>query len=272
MSLRHKRTFILFLVLTVISALHFGTTTQGPGAHQWHIFFRKLYFLPIVAGAVWFGISGAFLTAFASITVYALHVLLNWPQAPMERMNQIGEMGSFLVLATVSGVLVSLERRARERADRIKREAEREKIGTAVAALTETLGARDDATCDHSKRVAQLASGFASYLGSPSEERRDIYLAGMLHDIGKIGIRDDILLKPDTLTEEEHRKIMEHPIIAEHILTPIGFDNQNYKVSSYDSECLTFSDLTDAARCGIFIKKETACKITKKDENYVELF
>lgn len=77
--------------------------------------------------------------------------------------------------------------------------------------------------------MARLAEGFAAHLGLAAEERRDIYLAGMLHDIGKIGIRDDILLKPDSLTGEERLKIMEHPGIAEHILAPIGFR----KVVSY---------------------------------------
>ncbi len=224
MSTRTRRLLIIFMGLAVVSTLHFATKTDGPGMHVLHIFFRKLYFIPIVAGAVWFGVYGAFITALAAIAVYSMHLLLNWPSAQMERMNQIGEMGSFLVLAAVSGVLVTLENHYRERADRIQREAEREKIGAAVAALTETLAARDTDTRDHSKRVAELAKGFASFLEFPAEELHDIYLAGVLHDIGKIGIRDDVLLKPDTLTDEERRKIMEHPEIAEHILAPIGFE------------------------------------------------
>ncbi len=229
MPLRFQRLLTIFLGLAIVSTLHFVTRTDLAGLHVWHIFFRKLYFIPIVAGAVWFGLYGAFITAFTAIAVYSMHMLLNWPSADMERMNQIGEMGSFLILAAVSGVLVTLENRYRERADRIQRQAEREKIGASVAALTETLGARDTDTRDHSKRVAGLAKGFASFLKFPAEELHDIYLAGVLHDIGKIGIRDDVLLKPDSLTDEDRHKIMKHPEIAEHILAPIGFE----KVVSY---------------------------------------
>ncbi len=270
MPTKARRLLIILMGLVIVSTLHFSTRTDGATVHAWHIFFRKLYFIPIVASAVWFGISGAFITAFTAISVYSIHMWLNWPSAHMERMNQIGEMGSFLILAAVSGVLVTLENRYREKADRIQREAEREKIGTAVAALTETLGARDTETLDHSKRVAGLAKGFASFLEFPAEELHDIYLAGVLHDIGKIGIRDDVLLKPDTLTDEERHKIMKHPEIAEHILAPIGFEkvvryiaahHENMDGSGYPKgvsgdqipaagRVLAITDIYDALRSG----------------------
>jgi putative nucleotidyltransferase with HDIG domain len=207
---------VILLLLGLVSALHFSTATTDPALHAWHLFFRKLYFLPIVVAAVWFGLGGALLAATLAVAVYALHVQLNWPQAPMEQMNQFGEMLSFGLLAAVAGALASLERRNREL-------AQREKIRTVVAALTETLAARDPATRDHCRRVARLAEKFAAQLGLSREDRSDIFLAGMLHDIGKIGIRDDILLKPASLTPEERRKIMDHPRMAEQILAPVGF-------------------------------------------------
>lgn len=68
-----------------------------------------------------------------------------------------------------------------------------------------------------------MASGFARFLDLSQEEIRDLYLAGILHDICKIGIRDDVLLKPSALNPEELKKVMEHPRIAEKILAPVGF-------------------------------------------------
>lgn len=219
--------------LGVISALHFLTGTGNPEFHVWHILLSKLYYVPILAGALWFGLRGALLSALAAAALYSLHLLRDWPRVLMERMEQIGEMGSFLVFAGVSGVLVALERRSRERAESLRQRAERERVRTAVAALTETLGARDPQTQEHSRRVAELASGFASHLGLPEDDVRDLFLAGLLHDIGKIGIRDDVLLKPGLLTPEERRKIMEHPEIARSILSPIGFSSVIHYVATH---------------------------------------
>ena len=60
-------------------------------------------------------------------------------------------------------------------------------------------------------------------LGCSVEELDILNFAGHLHDIGKIGIRDDILLKPGRLTDEEFNKIKEHPIIGANILEQMGF-------------------------------------------------
>jgi putative nucleotidyltransferase with HDIG domain len=221
MNQRSKRISGILLALAAVSALHFLSTTIGTGAHLWHIFLARLYFLPIVAAAVWFGFAAALATAAAASIVYALHGWSNWPDA-MVRMEQAGELASFLILAVVAGALSSLERRSRESARRAEKRAERERIGTAVAALTETLAARDPDTGEHSKRVAVLAEKFGAFLGLPPIQCRSLYLAGLLHDIGKIGIRDDVLLKAGSLSAEEQRRIREHPGIALKILAPVG--------------------------------------------------
>lgn len=218
-----QKPLMILLVLVLVSALHFATRTDDSVLHAWHIFFRKLYLLPIVASAVWFGFRGALLSAAAACGFYFPHLLFDWPRFHMERMNQVGEMASFLLFAAVSGILVELERRAKAKVETIRRNAERERIATVVATLSETLGARDPETRDHSRRVAKIASGLARFMGLPPKEVQDVYLAGILHDIGKIGIRDDILLKSAALTPEERERIMEHPRIAEKILAPVGF-------------------------------------------------
>ena len=80
-----------------------------------------------------------------------------------------------------------------------------------IHTLVGVIEAKDVYTCGHSDRVALIASRLGAELGLSNEECQDIFLSGLLHDIGKIGVADDILLKPDRLTEEEFIHIKQHP-------------------------------------------------------------
>ncbi len=80
-----------------------------------------------------------------------------------------------------------------------------------IHTLVGVIEAKDVYTCGHSDRVALIASRLGSELGLSNQECQDIFLSGLLHDIGKIGVADDILLKPDRLTAEEFLQIKQHP-------------------------------------------------------------
>ncbi|MFQ5707453.1 MAG: HD domain-containing phosphohydrolase [bacterium] len=80
-----------------------------------------------------------------------------------------------------------------------------------MKSLAKTLDARDPYTHGHSKRVAQIALAIGKQLGLSENELDELELAGNLHDIGKIGIRDSILLKAGRLTPEEYEIIKTHP-------------------------------------------------------------
>jgi putative nucleotidyltransferase with HDIG domain len=88
--------------------------------------------------------------------------------------------------------------------------------------MINAIEARDMYTRTHSQRVTELAMEIAREMGCSEEERETIGLAGLLHDIGKIGIRDAILLKPGSLTKEEFDVIKTHPIIGEKIVEPLA--------------------------------------------------
>lgn len=88
--------------------------------------------------------------------------------------------------------------------------------------MSTAIEARDPYTHGHSERVAQVGSKIARRLGLPESSCKEIYLAGTLHDIGKIGIPDSVLLKPDRLTHEEFRVIQQHPEIGFKIIDGIG--------------------------------------------------
>jgi putative two-component system response regulator len=94
-------------------------------------------------------------------------------------------------------------------------------ISNTIGSLVSTLEAKDTYTEGHSWKVAVLAANLGRKLCLASEVIENLSLAGLLHDIGKIGVRDEILNKPSKLTDEEYRHIKQHPVIGERILSPL---------------------------------------------------
>ena len=95
-----------------------------------------------------------------------------------------------------------------------------------IKALTSAIDARDPYTLGHSVRVGQLAIMIGRHLGLDEKTLAQLEIGGYLHDIGKIGIRDAILLKPGALTPEERRAINEHPRIGLTILDPVDLPKE----------------------------------------------
>jgi putative nucleotidyltransferase with HDIG domain len=109
------------------------------------------------------------------------------------------------VLATNSGILKLLN--------------DREQLLTGVLrTLVNALDAKDSYTCGHSDRVAEFARLIAQDMGVDEKECEQIHLAGLLHDIGKVGIPDQILNKTSAVTELEMERIRQHPTIGYEIL------------------------------------------------------
>jgi putative nucleotidyltransferase with HDIG domain len=91
-----------------------------------------------------------------------------------------------------------------------------------IRALASAIDARDPYTLGHSVRVGQLAAVLGRHLGLDEKTLAQIEIGGYLHDIGKIGIRDVVLLNPNQLTADERRKVNEHPRIGLTILQPVN--------------------------------------------------
>jgi HD-GYP domain-containing protein (c-di-GMP phosphodiesterase class II) len=87
--------------------------------------------------------------------------------------------------------------------------------------LTAALDAKDSYTYGHSERVARIAVELGREMGLQGDELSDIYLAGLLHDVGKIGIRDSVLGKVEPLTPEEFEHIKQHVTIGYAILSDL---------------------------------------------------
>lgn len=92
-----------------------------------------------------------------------------------------------------------------------------------IDAMIKALEAKDFYTRGHSQRVTLYSMAIAAELGMKDQELEDLHRASVLHDLGKIGVREAVLNKPGKLTEEEFAEIVRHPETAVRILEPIPF-------------------------------------------------
>ena len=124
-------------------------------------------------------------------------------------------------------------------------------------ALVNAIDAKDQYTHGHSTRVAEYSRRLAEMAGKDPEECDEIYFAALLHDVGKIGIPNQIINKEGRLTDEEFAAIKEHPVIGKRILSSISQSpylsiGANYHHERYDGkgypEGLKGDDIPEIAR------------------------
>ncbi len=97
----------------------------------------------------------------------------------------------------------------------------REMFTQTVSSLAGAVDARDKYTAGHSRRVQQISVDIGRVLRLSAGELEALEWGGLLHDIGKIGVPDDVLLKPDRLTKEERAMMNAHPVIGANIIAPV---------------------------------------------------
>ncbi len=136
----------------------------------------------------------------------------------------------------------SLEQENRDYQEHLKKKVEqqakkiRESFLNALAALVYALEAKDKYTSGHSQRVAEIAVAISREMGLSRPDINNVRLAGLIHDIGKIGVRASVLNKPDRLSDVEFQHIITHSEIGEHILTPVVEDEQILKAVRHHHE------------------------------------
>ncbi|MFZ3208189.1 MAG: HD domain-containing phosphohydrolase [Geobacteraceae bacterium] len=212
-----SRNKIIFLasVIGIIALLHYLTPTETHAYHKLHIMLRKLYFLPPVMAAAWFGLRGACATALVVSLLFILHAFLDWPYNYMEQANQMGELVGFWVAGIIPGWLFDRQRSLLQELANANEET--------LLGLVSALDLREHNTRLHSQRVRDYTELIASRFGVDEKRRREIGFGALLHDVGKIAVPDHILLKPDKLTEEEWREMRKHPEAGYRIVKRIGF-------------------------------------------------
>jgi response regulator RpfG family c-di-GMP phosphodiesterase len=137
---------------------------------------------------------------------------------------QLDEFRHVLEVTSRASKLHFARERYRRRLERMVHRRTRQVRQTflsAINSLVRTLEARDKYTSGHSLRVCDLAVTLAGVVGWDDRQRRRVSLAAKLHDIGKVGLPEAILNKPEALTETEQGIVREHPVIGERILAPI---------------------------------------------------
>jgi putative two-component system response regulator len=105
--------------------------------------------------------------------------------------------------------------------ERERLDSERNLMIASITSLVTALEARDNYTRGHSEAVGRIVSGMLSATGASQTEIETVTIGGRLHDIGKIGVRDEILLKPGRLTDKEFSHIKRHPVIGANIIKSI---------------------------------------------------
>lgn len=208
---------IIFLgsVIGIIALLHYLTPTEPHSYHKLHIILRKFYILPPVMAAAWFGLRGACVTALVVSLFFILHAFLDWPGNYMEQANQVGELVGFWVAGIIPGWLFD---RQRSLLVDLANANEETLIG-----LVSALDLREHNTRLHSQRVREYTELIARRLGVDEKMRREIGFGALLHDVGKIAVPDQILLKPGKLTDQEWVEMRKHPEAGFRIVKRIGF-------------------------------------------------
>lgn len=105
-----------------------------------------------------------------------------------------------------------------------------------VASLVSAIEAKDKYTLGHSERVSKYAVTLANKLGLTEEKVEELRIAGLLHDVGKIGIDDEILKKPARLTKDEYEEVKKHPAIGSWILNTLDLSDTTMDAINYHHE------------------------------------
>jgi putative nucleotidyltransferase with HDIG domain len=139
----------------------------------------------------------------------------------IKRLNQVTREQNF----KLQDMNRNLEAKVRDRTKQLaqKHQELRTAYVQTVGALAEAVDAKDAYTRGHSERVGVYASKIAREMGYAKDFIERVYIAGLLHDVGKIGVRDNVITKPDRLTPEEYDEIKQHPEIGAKILEPVDF-------------------------------------------------
>jgi diguanylate cyclase (GGDEF)-like protein len=107
-----------------------------------------------------------------------------------------------------------------DRNDALLRGMQRSYVST-ITSLARTIEAKDPYTGGHTERVAAFAGALAVELGLSGRDLDAVEVGGVIHDIGKVGVSDSVLLKPDRLTDEEFAEMRRHPMISSYILAEL---------------------------------------------------
>lgn len=200
-------------LLLAVGLSHWLTPVDQPILHGIHVVMRKMLMVPVVLSAMWWGIRGAWGAASCATLIYLPHVIMQWNNQPIENLNQVSELISLWGIALLVGYFIDHRQRTTQAlADSHK---------ATIFSLVRALDAREHATEQHSLRVAAVSTEIGKRLGLGHADLDALNSGALLHDVGKIGVPDAILLKPGPLTDDEWRIMRQHPDVGRGILSSV---------------------------------------------------
>lgn len=141
----------------------------------------------------------------------------------------------FMIILLFCTIFFTKLRKAIRREARSKAELQKLNVST-INALAQTIDAKDRYTNGHSQRVAYYSKEIARRMGKSESEQNTVYIAGLLHDLGKIRIPEAVINKDTSLSEDEEEIIKIHPITGYHILRGLYTDKSINEGAKYHHE------------------------------------
>jgi putative nucleotidyltransferase with HDIG domain len=208
-----RRVSIIGVCVLAIMAGHWFSPITSHSMHTIHVLLQAVFVVPAILGAAWFGLRGALMTVVMITILYVPHIVFQWAGNMSENINQYAELATVWVTALIAGTLVDREKGTL----RVLAQTHE----GALIALVSALDAREHQTRMHSLRVRAFAVRLAKALGLSGMDLTIVAEGALLHDIGKIGVPDGILLKDGPLDDEQWEILRRHPETGRNILSTV---------------------------------------------------
>ncbi len=206
------------IILLVVVLLEFGIATIVYVTGGTKYVYLQFMYLPVMLGGLLFGsIGGVIVAGIAGVLLGPFMPLDLEKNLSQPTLSWLVRTGFFCLIGGSSGVLSSLLRQRMRMIESVAQELS-VTYGRTLHALVSLVQERDDKTADHSERVAYNAVVIGRELGISQDNLETLYWSGVLHDLGKIGISEQIINKPGPLTPSERLDMQRHPVIGERVL------------------------------------------------------
>jgi len=209
---------IIMFPLNIYSNIIGGTSLNIPIT-------LSFLFPSYILASIWFSISGIAIFGIANMAIILFLPFLI-PEIIPDYLSVVGP----LAVSVISIVLLIIAKNHRNQIELSRQRELRLAYDTTLEGWARALELRDKETEGHSQRVTELALELARKLNIRDQDLDHIRRGALLHDIGKMGISDEILHKPGSLTAEEFQIVKQHPQIAYDLLSPIPYLKKSLEI------------------------------------------
>lgn len=213
----HNLVIFIFILIFLFCLYYIFEISEVITYNKSNIFsiYKRLLYIPIVIAAWRFRFKYSLLIT-TMIGLWEIISILYFEKSVLMIHSLIISFPMYYFVSAVVGLLKLKNIRLNEVYNQFEQNCQE-----TVDAMIKVLEAKDLYTKGHSERVSNLTSLLVDKMHIPPQEAEDIRTAARLHDIGKIGIGDSILNKPERLTDEEYAVIKNHPVIGAEVLGKI---------------------------------------------------